>query len=196
MAGKRYSNRLKVAFQINDLIAVSLSYFLSTYYLQSHIYFWKHNRQSIFLLIINLLWLVLTSYGDIYAIRRVIKMDKELNRTFFVILFHFLITSIIVYFSKLIVFDSQDKFYFYSIFTVYMIIWKIVSLKLLKILRVHGFNFRKIAIIGGGPVGNQIRSFLMSDHSFGFKYVGLFDDNPDKCIYKDEILGSDRKSVA
>jgi len=190
MAGRRYSNRLKIAFQINDLIVLNLSYFLSIYYFQAHLYFWNDSRQSIFLLLINLLWVVLTSYGDIYAIRRVILIDKELNRTFFVILFHFLITSIIVYFSKLIVFDSQDKFYFYSIFVVYMIIWKIISLKLLKILRVQGFNFRKIAIIGGGPVGNQIRSFLMSDHSFGFKYLGLFDDNPEKCIFKDEILGS------
>ena len=190
MAGKRYSNRVKCVLQFNDLIVLNISYFLSIYYFQSHTFFWKDNKQILFLLLLNLLWVVLTSYGDIYAIRRVIRIDQELNRTLLVIIFHFLMASIFIYFSKLVVFDGQDKFLFYSIFSVYMILWKIVSLKFLKILRVKGFNFRKIAIIGGGPVGDQIRSFLMSDHSFGFKYLGYFDDNPDKCIHKDEIIGS------
>ena len=190
MSGRRYSNRLKIVFQLNDLIVLNVSYFLSTYYLQSHIYFWKDPKQTIFLLILNLLWVVLTSYGDIYAIRRVIKIEKELNRTFLVMIYHFLFTSIIIYFSKLIDFHAQDNFFFYSVFAVNMIIWKSIALKFLKFLRIKGFNFRKIVIIGGGPVGEQIRSFLMSDHSFGFKYLGIFDDNPDKCLHKDEIIGS------
>jgi putative colanic acid biosynthesis UDP-glucose lipid carrier transferase len=190
MSGRRYSNRIKIIFQLNDLVVLNLSYFLSTYYFQTHTFFWKDNKQTIFLLLLNLLWAFLTSYGDIYAIRRVIKIEKELNRALFVMLLHFLITSFIVYFSKLFVFDSQDKFYFYSIFAIYMVVWKIVSLKILKLLRIKGFNFRRIAIIGGGPVGDQIRSYLMSDHSFGFKYLGLFDDNPEKCLHKDEIIGS------
>jgi putative colanic acid biosynthesis UDP-glucose lipid carrier transferase len=190
MPGRRYSNRLKIVFQLNDLIVLNLSYFISTYYFQSHTFFWEDNRQSVFLLLLNLLWVVLTSYGDIYAVRRVIKTENELNKVFFVMLFHFLITSIIVYFSKLIVFNAQDKLYFYSVFAIYMIIWKMVSLRLLRLFRKRGFNFRRIVIIGAGPVGDQIRSFLMSDHSFGFKYLGYFDDNPDNCLHPDEIIGS------
>ena len=190
MAGRRYSNRIKFVFQINDLVVLNVSYFLSIYYFQSHILFWKDSRQTIFLLLLNLLWIFLTSYGDIYAIRRVIKIENELNRAFLVMFIHFIITSVIIYFTKLIVFDAQDKFIFYSIFAVYMIIWKIVSLKLLKLFRKRGFNFRRIVIIGGGPIGDQIRSYLMSDHSFGFNYLGYFDDNPDKCQYKEEVIGS------
>jgi len=190
MSGKRYSHRVRFLFQLNDLVVLNLSFFLATYYFKSQTLFWKDQKQTIFLLVLNLLWIVLTSYGDIYAIRRVIKIDKELNRSLLVLLMHFLITSLLVYFSKIFVFDSHDKFYFYSIFTVNIILWKIISLKFLKFLRIKGFNFRKIVIIGGGAVGNQIHSFLMSDHSFGFKYLGLFDDNPDKCLHKDEIIGS------
>jgi putative colanic acid biosynthesis UDP-glucose lipid carrier transferase len=190
MAGKRYSHRVRFVFQLNDLVVLNISFFLASYYFQSHTLFWKDQKQSIFLLVLNLLWIVLTSYGDIYAIRRVIKIHKELNRSLLVILIHFLITSLLVYFSKIFVFDSHDKFYFYSIFTVNTVLWKIISLKFLKFLRIKGYNFRKTVIIGGGAVGNQIHGFLMSDHSFGFKYLGLFDDNPDKCLHKDEIIGS------
>lgn len=71
-----------------------------------------------------------------------------------------------------------------------MTVWKIASLKFLKYLRTKGMNFRRIVIIGGGPVGNLLRGYLMSDYSFGIRYVGLFDDNPEQCEYKDDILGS------
>jgi len=190
MPGRRYSNRIKIVFQLNDLVVLNLSYILSSYYLHSSRYFWNDNKQMLFLLFLNLLWVVLTSYGDIYAIRRVIKIEKELNRAFLVMLFHFLITSLIVYFTRLVVFDAHEKFVFYSIFAAYMTVWKIVSMKFLKILRKKGINFRRIVIIGAGSVGEQIRSFLMSDHSFGFKYLGYFDDNPDRCLHQDEIIGS------
>lgn len=198
MAGKRYSNRVKFAFQFNDLFVLNISFFIASFYFKSHSLIWSDQKQILFLLFLDLLWVFLTSYGDIYAIRRVIKIENELNKTFLVILLHFLITSVFVYYSQLFVFDLKDKIFFYSIFVVYMTIWKVSSLKFLKYLRTKGMNFRRIVIIGGGPVGNQVRGYLMSDHSFGFRYMGLFDDNPERCESKEDILGSvnDFKEIA
>lgn len=82
MSGKRYSNRVRIALQLNDLAVLNFSFFLATYYSHSQTLFWKNQKQTLFLLFLNLLWAFLTSYGDIYAIRRVIKIEKELNKTF------------------------------------------------------------------------------------------------------------------
>ena len=31
---------------------------------------------------------------------------------------------------------------------------------------------------------------MLHDYSFGFKYLGIFDDDPNKCQFKSEVLGS------
>lgn len=198
MPGKRYSNRVKFVFQVNDLVVLNLSYFIFTIVSGYNNDFLSNHKQTVFILFLNLLWVVLTSFGNIYAIRRVIKIDKEIKQSFFVLIFHLLITSLIVFYSKLFIFDAKEKILFYLIFAVNLVIWKIISLKFLKFLRIKGFNYRKVVIIGGGVVGNQIQSFLKSDHSFGFQYLGLFDNNPDLCVNKDEIIGNinDFKTLA
>lgn len=190
MPGKRYSNRVKFVFQVNDLAVLNFSYFISTVVLKYNNSFFFNRTQTVLLLFLNLLWVVLTSFGNIYAIRRFIKIEKEIKQSLSVLVFHFLITSLIVFYSKQFIFNTPEKISFYAAFTINLVIWKIVSLKILKYLRVKGFNYRKVVIIGGGVVGNQIQSFLKSDHSFGFQYLGLFDNNPAECVNKDEIVGT------
>ncbi|MDP4290361.1 MAG: undecaprenyl-phosphate glucose phosphotransferase [Bacteroidota bacterium] len=196
MPGKRYTNRVKFAFLLNDLVALNFAFFLSTFFFQNNT--WSNPKQTTFLLILNLIWIVLASYGDIYSVQRVIKTEKELNKALFIWLLHFLMISIIVYYSKVFDFNTQNKIVFYLVFGITLTIWKITSIKFIRYLRMRGLNFSRIAIIGGGLVGDQIRSFLMSDHSFGIHYLGLFDDNPDKCLHKDEIIGTvdDFKTLA
>lgn len=190
MPGKRYSNRVKFVFQLNDLVVLNLSYFISTIVFKYNNDFLNNQKQTILILFLNLLWVGLTSFGNIYAIRRAIQIDKEVKQSLFVLLLHFLITSLFVFYSKQFNFNTPERFSFYLIFTFNLIIWKMISLKLLKYLRIKGFNHRKVAIIGGGVVGHQIQSFLSSDHSFGFKYLGQFDNNPNACVNKDEIIGN------
>jgi undecaprenyl-phosphate galactose phosphotransferase/putative colanic acid biosynthesis UDP-glucose lipid carrier transferase len=198
MPGKRYSTRVKFVFQLNDLVVLNLSYFISTFVTKYNSDFLSNQKQIILILFLNLLWVILTSFGNIYAIRRVIKIDEEIKRSFFVLLFHFLITTLIVFFSKQFVFTTSEKISFYVIFATSLVFWKIISLKFLKLLRIKGFNYRKVVIIGGGIVGNQIQSFLKSDHSFGFQYLGVFDNNPNNCMNKNEVVGNinDFKTLA
>src|ERR1035437_2210207 len=198
MPGKRYSNRVKFVFQLNDLVVLNLSYFISTFVSKYNNDFLSNQKQIILILFLNLLWVILTSFGNIYAIRRVIKIDEEIKRSLFVLIFHFLITTLIVFFSKQFVFSTPEKISFFVIFAASLVFWKIISLKFLKFLRIKGFNYRKVVIIGGGIVGNQIQSFLKSDHSFGFQYLGVFDNNPNNCMNKNEVVGNinDFKTLA
>ena len=49
-------------------------------------------------------------------------------------------------------------------------------LNLVKYYRKKEFNSRNVVILGGGIIGDEIRANLITDYSFGFKYLGMFDD--------------------
>jgi len=59
-------------------------------------------------------------------------------------------------------------------------LWRLAFIKVLKIYRKSGFNYRKVIIVGAGPVGTAMRDFFNSDLSYGYHFVGFFDDNLEK----------------
>lgn len=58
-----------------------------------------------------------------------------------------------------------------------MSLWWITSRKILKIYRRKGYNFRKVVIVGYGRTGKMLENALLSDAGYGYKIVGVFDDN-------------------
>jgi Undecaprenyl-phosphate glucose phosphotransferase len=45
-------------------------------------------------------------------------------------------------------------------------------------------------IVGAGAAGNEMYNYFLSDPSHGYRFMGFFDDRPDKCIHKDKIIGN------
>ena len=56
-------------------------------------------------------------------------------------------------------------------------LWWITSRKLLKRFRRMGFNFKRVIIIGTGPTGRLVARELASDAGYGYRLMGLFDDD-------------------
>lgn len=56
-------------------------------------------------------------------------------------------------------------------------IWWLISRRLLKHFRRIGFNFKRVIIIGAGPTAQMVARELASDAGYGYRLMGLFDDD-------------------
>lgn len=74
---------------------------------------------------------------------------------------------------------------FFVIFTLLLSIWWVVSRQVVKYFRAHGFNFRRVIIIGKGPIGEKLLSEMLSDAGYGYRILGFFDDVKPKHITPD-----------
>lgn len=66
---------------------------------------------------------------------------------------------------------------FFTLFAVSLCAWWIVSKKILKLYRTHGFNFKRTIIIGAGARAQHLVDEMTGDRGYGYRIEGIFDDN-------------------
>ena len=82
---------------------------------------------------------------------------------------------------------------FFLIFFPLLSLWWLLSRQMLKVYRSRGFNFKRIIIIGGGIVGRRLLDEMLEDNGYGYRIMGLFDDNPSTIsFYKGKIADVDQ----
>ena len=190
MAGNHYSNKVKIILQAGDLLFLNLAFFVASYITTQTISFFPEDQTFTFLVMINFIWYVLASYSDLYKIDLLVRIDKNIYKVLFITTFHYLIISLILYLSGIFNVSAYQIFIFY--FTVYYSIFagKILLLLTLKFLRRHKYDIRTVVILGGGKVGDEIKSLIMADYSFGYRYLGTFDDTSSDCQFKSAVMGT------
>ena len=190
MAGKHYSNKVKIILKFCDLVFLNLAFIVASLYSTHTFSFLPQNQTIVFLIMINLIWYVLASNSDLYDIRRHIHIDKKIYKVAFIISIHYVIISVILKLSGVFHYASREIIVLYLLIYYFMFTGKVSVFLILRSLRSRGYNTRNVVIIGGGDVGEEIRSYLLADYSFGFMYLGIFDDNPEGCKSKLEVLGT------
>lgn len=65
---------------------------------------------------------------------------------------------------------------FYIALTILLGTWRLSSRFLLKLYRRHGYNYRRVIVVGGGPIGLRLISELESDSSYGYRVEAFFDE--------------------
>lgn len=67
---------------------------------------------------------------------------------------------------------------FFAILLFFLLsIWWLSSRRILKTVRRMGFNYRRTIIVGAGNTGKEVIRELASDAGYGYKLMGVFDDN-------------------
>jgi putative colanic acid biosynthesis UDP-glucose lipid carrier transferase len=190
MAGKHYSNKVKIILQLSDLFFLNLAFIIVSVIRTNSLSFLPKAQLVPFLILINIFWIVISENSDLYDIGRDIKVDKKIYKVALIISIHCLIITLIISSSAYLKLGRHHLTYFYVVAFYLISIGKILNLYALKYLRKLGFNSRNVVIIGGGVVGNEVRTNLMTNYSFGFKYLGIYDDNPADCLNRSEVLGT------
>lgn len=190
MAGKNYSNRVIFILLTGDLIFLNLAFIATSYFTSRSLSFLPTDQTFTFLVIINLFWSVLAINSDLYKVDRFIRIDQNMYKAAMILIIHYLAVSLIINITDVFDLTAHRLIIFYIFISYFLYAGKITLLLIVKYLRKRGVNLQTVAILGGGKVGDEIKAMMMTDYSFGYKYVGTFDDKPNACQFKSPKAGS------
>lgn len=88
-----------------------------------------------------------------------------------------LFLALLYFFTNISELKVEYILYFYGLMAIAMPLWWIAARKALKAYRRRGYNFKRVIIIGSGRSGKMLESELLSDAGYGYRLMGIFDDN-------------------
>ena len=162
---------------VGDLIVLNLLFwvtyhFLGDFYVQAM----QSNLRQVILLL-NFCYFFTLYFVPLQLHLSVVFIDKIVQRSFL------LITILVILFSTCLIFlnigDSLATFLllYYGVSLLLFSLWRVIVRKCLKLYRSHGYNFKKVLIVGAGKNGLELSRIMKDDMGYGFNVLGFFDDN-------------------
>lgn len=170
----RYGQFIRWIFTGVDFVILNATYAFTC--------LWNHVTDDFFSrsvwLMLNVAFLaILHIFSSIHA-RRVVYADRVLLKVVKTVAIHAAIFLSLLSFLDISNTTWRIVLRFYLLFFSCLGIWWILARKVIKWYRSKGFNYRRIVVIGGGNVGMRLIDELKSDLGYGYRIMGLFDDNP------------------
>jgi putative colanic acid biosysnthesis UDP-glucose lipid carrier transferase len=171
----RFSRYFKTIQLLSDLAFLNLSFIVS-FYLRYGSFSQHLNKDAKTIwLLANLFWLIILNFNDAYKLVRIERIESVLSRVIRSMFIHMGLIALCVVLLKFDEISRLRMLYFFSMFYSLVVLFRIVFVKFLKTLRLKGFNYRNVIIIGINENGIKIEEVLKSDYSFGFRVLGFFD---------------------
>ncbi|KRD12883.1 undecaprenyl-phosphate glucose phosphotransferase [Flavobacterium sp. Root901] len=184
----RMSRYFKLLFVCWDVILLNTAILLSALARFGSLEeLWIKEEKTVSLLA-NLIWIGLLLNKDSYRMIRIERIESILMRTIRKLIIHASLIAIFVVFLKFTDISRLRLLYFYLFFFGILLISRYISMKLLKEIRSKGYNFKKIIIAGANETGEGMRKILAKDLTYGYKFLGFFDDKVEASL-SEQILG-------
>ncbi|MGO4770127.1 undecaprenyl-phosphate glucose phosphotransferase [Flavobacterium sp. W22_SRS_FK3] len=186
----RFSRYFKLLFVVWDVTLLNFSIVLSAWLRFGNLdkLFLKEVQTVSFLS--NLIWIVLLLRNDSYRIVRVEPLESILKRTTKKFIFHIAIIAFFVLFLKYSQISRLRLLYFYACFFSLLMLSRFLSMELLKYIRAKGYNFKNVIIVGANDAGERIRKTLSKDLTYGYRFLGFFDEKVDPFAFiSSPVLG-------
>ncbi len=172
-----------------DLIFVNLSGYLG-YVIAYGTFGIADGRGINFLhiLLINFVWFNVTQITSLYQdmfVKDAIPTIKQSLWSLFC--FGIIILVLVVYLRD---FNVSVRLIIYAgiIFAPLFFAGKVVFLLLRRSSRAKFINYKKVVIVGAGPLGLDLKNHLENNTHLGYKVIGFFDDAPEK-LALNHVLG-------
>ncbi|WP_374173730.1 undecaprenyl-phosphate glucose phosphotransferase [Flavobacterium tructae] len=178
----RFSRYFKLLFVCVDVVLLNLATVLSalTRFGSLDKLLLKEERTVSLLAI--LIWVALLFQNDSNRSVRVEPIESILVRTVKKLVIHAALISIFVVYLKYNDISRLRLLSFYLIFFGLLMISRYLSMKLLKYIRSRGYNFKTFIIVGANESGERMRKILAKDLTYGYKFLGFFDEKRDSSI--------------
>jgi len=138
----------------------------------------------LFLLFLNISWLLIAYFTKIYHYKRTIKVGKvvtQLANQF--IIYSLAIVSFFALTDRLL--STRDLIKVLVVIFIGIILFRAIYFRALRNFRIEGGNFKKVILIGGNKSLSPVLNFMMNRMDFGYKVMGFFsDDEKPKLKYK------------
>ncbi len=182
---KGYSRYFWAIHFIGDLFIVNFA-FLLTYYLKFETLIFSDKYKFLFI-IFNAIWILVALFIQLYELKRLRRLDRVLFNLFKAFIFNAFIISAILFSLKASEFSREHLYATYVLLFALIMLWRYSAIKLIYIFRKSGFNYKRVIIIGGGEVAEQLYTYFMSDDVLGVRVKGVFSDSTISFDIKDKI---------
>ena len=174
----RYGQFIRWIFSIVDLLIVNLVYFfVILWYNNTHVENDLLSSRPVWLALNVAMVVCLYFYRNVHE-RRVFYAEKVVGQALKLALTHagifVTLTTILGPYGA----PWQLMLLFYGVFFLVLASWWVLSRQVLKAYRNHGFNFKRVIVIGGGTVGVRLINEMLADQGYSYHIVGFFDNNP------------------
>jgi len=173
---KGYSKYFWFIHFLGDIILINIAFLSAFYYKFSSL---NLDDKYIFLLLVfNFIWIFIAFMLNLYAIKRISRIDRILfNLIRAGIINGFALAAILFSLSSDSPFSREHLYLTYAGVFILVLIWRYTSVKLIYLYRRHGYNYDRVLIVGGGDVAQGLHDYFFSDDILGFKLLAVFSDN-------------------
>ena len=182
---KGYSRYFWAIHFIGDLFIVNFA-FLLTYFLKFETLMFSDKYKFLFI-IFNAIWILVALFLQLYELKRLRRLDRVLFNLFKAFIFNAFIISAILFSLKASEFSREHLYATYVLLFGVIMFWRYSAIKLINAFRKSGFNYKKVIIIGGGEVANQLYDYFISDDVLGIRVEGVFSDSDISFDMKNKI---------
>lgn len=171
-----YRQLVKVSYVIGDLIALNLA-FLITFYIRFRTFEGILDAPYWYLeVIFNVLWGAIAIFAKTYQISRLEDYLTIARKNLRAIAWHFALVAILLVLLQEYRYSRFHLLISYAIFSVLVLLWRLLIIWLLGIYRRSGYNQMKIVIVGYGKAGLDLYNFVSKNKDRGYQFLGFFDD--------------------
>ncbi|MCE3296515.1 MAG: undecaprenyl-phosphate glucose phosphotransferase [Crocinitomicaceae bacterium] len=183
------SKYIKLFLLMSDFFVLNFSFVLSLFIIFKK--FSLSEDKNIFSLVLfaNLIWILLIGVFNAYQIMRIEPVERILSRSIKMILSEISILFLVVYTLE---FSSIPKLFiliFSVLFIFINITIKVLSLYLLRYIRMKGMNNKNVVIVGVNKNGLELERILKKEVSFGYKVLGFFTVDEQEHYASSRVIG-------
>jgi Undecaprenyl-phosphate glucose phosphotransferase len=182
---KGYSKYFWFIHFIGDILCINIAFILMYYLKFDSIDF--SDKYRFLLIIFNANWILVALMLKLYELNRIIRLDKVLFNLFKAFGFNVLIITAVLFSLKQSEFSREHLYATYLMLFGLIMFWRYLSIKLIKLYRKSGYNYRRVVIVGGGEVSQQLNDYFNSDDVLGVRLLGVFSDSDFSFEIKDSV---------
>ncbi len=171
----RYSKYLPLSVFLFDLLLLNLALYnahliiFNTYQPQS--------ASAIFILIVNVAWMLVSLISKSFVVKRPLVLKDNINRFLLTFIYHLLSVFGIIYFFKVYEISRLEVIISYSLFFVFIIIFRSLLFFSLDYYRKKGFNHRQILIVGDENIAERMVKSFNQHPEYGYDLVDFISED-------------------
>lgn len=173
-----YSRYLKLIYALGDLFLLNFSFAAVSFYMAGFALKVDVNFLAQFIYI-NFFWIVIGLFVNINELDRVLRFEQVVRNIFKTVVIHFLVLVAFNYLMDLYYTGIAHFFKKYLLFFMLMMLWRTLMIMAIKLIRRRGFNYRRVIIVGGGELSQNMNDTLQQHPEMGYKMLGVFADKND-----------------
>jgi len=148
------------------------------------------DKKEEILVLINFCYLLSLYFIPVKISERSLFIEEIIQRSSLLVIIHLFLLVVTFYLFSYEVSSYSFMLFFYATFFFFFVAWRVFARLCLKAYRRSGRNFQRIIIVGAGKNGLELYNEMKVQIYYGYKILGVFDDNEELKTLIPEYKGS------